>query len=436
MILLRVEKMGLKNRRRRAIRCLFLGVIMLVQIIGPMISNLKFTPSNPMLTEAKNQFYHDSPEINAAIYDCYDLININDLVLTAKSSSGVYVRNVSNTNYRNENFIEHILENEFVYSFHNNGNITFIAMDGNYYNNYSEVGFIENNDINTLHKIIGTNLSFIHRIKHRNNNLFLFGQLGENLYCEIYDISILQSPLKITEWNLSSENPTHFEYRNGLNLDYQFHENFFYHSTGDNKLIIYDISNITSPLIVKKFNQNYSRVIFQDEIFYGLTENRLEILNNSDPLNPTMITNYEITLPQGLTILGNNIYIITEREMIILEKVGVEIIFRSNYKMEKIINLKFCKIIVNNQFAFILTEQYTTGVSETQSDLFILDIENKMKIKRLYPKIEMPFGLQMFLFYFAIFGIPIICIILAIAIYAKRLEKKNNLHSVKKQHDD
>ena len=418
--------MGLKNSRKRIIYSLFFMSIILVQMNGSKLNNQsKFCENKPELTESKDIFYNNPPSINSMIIYCFDITCINDLIITACMSSYRTVRNMSIIEKWEEFHQDSILDSETIYSLYNNGNITFVGMEGDEPNR-NVVGYLENSNISSLNKIIVTNLSDIHNIKQQKDNLFLFGIKDRVLYCEIYNISILQHPSLVTGWNLSGISPYFFDhYRCGLFLDYQFYNDYLYHSTGENKLLVYDFNNISAPVKVKEFNESYSRIVFQDNLMYGLTDKNLEIFNISEPLNPVKVTSYEIDLPKALTVKGSNIYVITERKLVLLEKVNNDIRFLSKYKMNALIKLKFSKIIVKDNFAFILTEQYITDYFNTQTDLFVFTIDSKHNIKRLYPKIEMPFGLKIFLFYFAIFGIPIILVIVSIVLIIKYSKKKD-----------
>ncbi|MHA1555322.1 MAG: hypothetical protein ACTSPM_00145 [Candidatus Heimdallarchaeota archaeon] len=334
-------------------------------------------------------------------------------------SSYQTVRNISIIEKWEESPQDSILDSESIYSLYNNGNITFVGMEGDGpYRNV--VGYLENSNISSLNKIIITNLSDVHNIKQQRDNLFLFGIKDEGLYCEIYNISILQYPTLIAEWNLSGVSPLFFDtYRCGLFLDYQFYNNYLYHSTGENRLLVYDFSNVSAPVKVKEFNENYSQVIFQEDLMYGITESKLEILDNSNPLGPVKITSYDIDLPKALAVKENSIYVITERVLIILEKENNEIRFNSKYELKNRIDLKFSKIIMEKNYALILTEQYITNYGDTQTDLFVFDIANKNDIDLVYPKIRIPFGVQIFFFHFALYGVPIILVIVTITLIVK-----------------
>ncbi|MHA1156302.1 MAG: hypothetical protein ACTSQK_09360 [Candidatus Heimdallarchaeota archaeon] len=381
-----------------------------------LINQSKFCENKPALIESKDVFYNNPPSINSMIIYCFDITCIDDLVITASMSSYQTVKNISKIENGKELRQDSILDSESIYSLYNNDNITFVGMEGDGpYRNV--VGYLENSNISSLNKIIVTNLSDVHNIKQQRDNLFLFGIKDEGLYCEIYNISNLQYPSLITEWNLSEVSPLFFDtYRCGLFLDYQFHNNYLYHSTGENKLLVYDLNNVSAPVKVKEFNENYSRVIFQEDLMYGITESKLEILDNSNPLGPVKITSYDINLPKALAVKENIIYVITERELILLEKEDNEIRFTSKYKLKNRVELKFSKIVIEKDYALILTEQYITNVWDTQTDLFVFDITNKFDIDLLYPKIELPFIVQIFFMYLFLYGIPIIFVIVTMAL--------------------
>lgn len=417
--------MGLKNSRKRIIYTLFFVSIILVQMNGSKLFNhSKFCENEPTLTESKDVFYNNPPSINHMIIYCFDITCIDDLVITACMSNYQTVRNISIIEKWEEFHQESILDSETIYSLYNNGNITFVGMEGNEPNR-NVVGYLENSNIGSLNKIIVTNLSDVHNIKQQKDNLFLFGIIDQVLYCEIYNISNLQYPSLITGWNLSGVSPLFFSnYRCGLYLDYQFYNNYLYHSTGENKLLVYDFNNVSAPVKVKEFNDKYSRVIFQEDLMYGITESKLEILDNSNPLGLAKITSYDIDLPKALAVKENSIYVITERELILLEKENNEIRFTNKYKLKNRVDLKFSKIVIEKNFALILTEQYITNGWDTQTNLFVFDIANKNDIDLIYPIIGIPFGVQIFFFYFVLYGVPIILVIFIVALIVKYSMKK------------
>jgi len=163
---------------------------------------------------------------------------------------------------------------------------------------------------------------------------------------------------------------------------------------------------------------------------YGITDSKLEILNNNNPLEPVKIASYDINLPKAIAVKGNIIYIITERELILLEKENNEIKFRCKYELKERVNLKFSKILIENNYALILIKSYITNSWDTQSDLFVFDIVNKNDIDLLYPKIRLPANVQFFLFYFIQYGIltisTIVVIILVIIYYKKKVKKSKD----------
>ena len=425
--------MGLDNSWKKIIFSLFLIIMLLVQLNGSMNCNLSRYCENKstQVVEGNDIFYSHPPSINTMEIDCCDITIVDDLILISHSEGSVVIRNISKIENAKEFTQDMILEYETIYSFYNNGNLTFVGMEGNRPTNMSVVGYLENSNISLLHKIIGLNLSYIHNIIQKGNNLFLFGITADTPQCEIYNICDLQYPSLINSYNLSeididSIYPQFYEY--GLYLDYQFYKNYLYHSTIDNKLLIYDFSNVSTPVKVKEFNERYSRVIFQEDLMYGITDSKLEILNNNNPLESIKIGSYDINLSKAIAVNGDSIYVITERDLILLEKENNEIKFLSKYELKERVNLKFSKIIIENNYALILINSYITNAWDTQSDLFVFDITNKNNLELLYPKIRLPVNIQFFFFYFIQYGIltiPIIIVIIVLIIYYKKKVKKS-----------
>jgi len=402
--------MGLKNSRKRIIYSLFFIIVILIQMNGSII-------------------YNHPPSINHMVIECNDITCVEDLILVGLSWDSTVVRNISKIEKLREFTKDSILESEIVISFYNNGNQTFLGMMGDYSVNRSVIGLFENNDISTLHKIIGSNLSFIHNIKQRGNNLFLFGSRYEIPQCEVYNVSNLYLPSLISCHNISeidsfSYYPPYYEYEDYL--DYQFYKNYLYHSTINNKLLIYDFNNVSAPVRVKEFEENYSRVIFHEELMYGLSENKLQVIDNNNPLNPVKTDSYEIDTPKVLAVNENIVCVITERELILLEKEGNKVVFRDKYELKNRVNLKFKKIIIEKNYALIITESYITGLGDTQTDLFVFEITNRYRINLLYPRIKISLDFYYFLigyFPYIIIICPIIIVIGAVLVM-RYYEKK------------
>ncbi|MHA1555321.1 MAG: hypothetical protein ACTSPM_00140 [Candidatus Heimdallarchaeota archaeon] len=432
--------MGLKNNRKMIIHCLVLIVVLLVQLVGSMLyDQINNTNYIPALVECTDVIYDDPPSINHVPVKSLDIACVNDLILTTGTQMPLTLRNISKINNRREFTREFLQEFSYTSALFNNGNHTFIRQNDFHSSNRSDIGIFENNNISNFRWFIGTSLSGIHEMAQLGNNLYLFGIESGGPYCEIYDISDINKPLLVNDCNLSEIDiftfyPEHYEYV--LYLDYQFHENYLYHSTINNKLLVYDFKNTSAPVKVKEFAKNYSRVIFQEELMYGLTETKLEIFNNTNPLQPKYIASYDVNTPKALTVKGNVIFVITERELIILSKMGEQIDFINKYTLKEMVSSRFYRIFLHDNYALVLTTGYTTGSPDTQSDLFIFDISNINKIDLLYPKIKLPYNVQIILFGIAQYGVIFIIIIFSIVLGLKiigKLERKTKAKKVKKQ---
>ncbi len=145
--------MGLKNCRKRIIYTFFFIIIILVQMndLRNHYSNMN-TEKNNAKTESLNYFNNNPLSINHMLKMCNDITCVNDLVLVSFSSSSIFVRNISQLQRWKELKWVRYFDYEYIFSFYNNGSITFMAMDGNYNVNQSVIGFIENEKINTLIK--------------------------------------------------------------------------------------------------------------------------------------------------------------------------------------------------------------------------------------------------------------------------------------------
>ncbi len=432
--------MGLKNNRKMIIHCLFLIIVVLVQLKGSIASNqIKNTNYIPTLVECKDVIYDDPPGINHVPVKSLDIVCLNDLVLTTGTQMPLTLRNISKINNRKEFTRDFLQEFPYTSALFNNGNHTFIRRNDYHYTNCKDIGIFKNNNISNFHWLIGTNLSDIHEMMQLGNNLYLFGIESRGPYCEIYDISDINHPVLLNDCNLSEIDiftfyPQHYEYV--LYLDYQFYKNYLYHSTINNKLLVFDFKNISAPVIVKEFANNYSRVIFQEELMYGLAENKLEILNNTNPLHPIKIASYNINSPQALAVRGNLIYVISERELIIFAKMNNQIEFINKYTLKEMVDSKFFKIIIQKNYALVLTTGFMTGVPDTQSDLFVFDISNMNDIDLLYPKIKLPYNIQIILFGITQYGVTFIIIIFGIVLGFKINKKIEQKARIKKMSED
>ena len=396
------------------------------------------TEKNDTKTESLDYFISNPPSINHLVKMCNDITCVNDLVLVSFSTSSIFVRNISQLQKWKELQWIRYFDSEYIFSFYNNDSITFMAMDGDYNGNRSVIGFIENKNINTLHKIIGSNLTFIHRLEQKKDNLFLFGSRYEIPQCEIYNINDIYNPIligchNISEIEIGNHYPPYYEFDDIL--DYKFHNNFLYHSTIDNKLLVYDFTNISNPVKVKEFEEEYTRICFQDNLLYALKTNQIQVFNNDDPYNPVKIASYEIDQPKSIAVKDDIICIINSENLVLLEVENDEIICRSKYELRDRVKLDFKKIFLYKNYVLVMTESYITGAPDTQTDLFIFDIENKNRIKLQFPVIKL--SLIYYYLILPILGISspfILIIVIVLSIFSVKKVKKSKKNKTEKKY--
>ncbi len=257
----------------------------------------------------------------------------------------------------------------------------------------------------------------------------MFGSRYEVPQCEIYNISDIYNPILIGCHNISeivigNQYPPYYKYDDIL--DYKFHNNFLYHSTIDNKLLVYDFSNVSAPVKVKEFEEEYNRISFQDNFLYALKSNQIQVFNNDDPYNPEKIASYDIAQPKSIAVKDDIICNINSKNLVLLEVENDEIKCRSKYRLKDIVELDFKKIFLYKNYVLVMTEDYMTGAPDTQTDLFIFDIENKNRIKLQFPIIKLPLIFHYLIL--PIMGIAspfILIIVIIMSIFSVRKLKKS-----------
>ena len=416
------------------IRTQYLTVILLLVSAICNIGEHCHSKQSILIGESKNVASYHQPNINHVPIKCYDFITIDDLVLTTGTQKVLTGRNLSKINNRKEFTVDYFNEYPCSAMFCQYENYTLLS----YFEKTGEsVGYFENNNISNYQRISNISISNIHTMKRIESQLFLF-YIGyyDSPCCEIYDIEDIEQPALVGEFNLTQFDynaswPSHYEYE--LFLDYNFYKQYLYYSDLKNKLTIYDCSNLSNPIKVKEFESNCTKVFFQEELMFCLSNNKLEMFDNINPLDPISLTNFTLDNPQTLTIQEDILYIITERDLVILEREESKIRILNAYSLPNFVDSKFFKIILKGNFALILTQGYTTGLPDTQTDLYIFDIDDTFEINLLYPRIKLPYRIQIILFNFVLYGVIVLIIIIGVIIglrINKKLQQKERTKEV------
>ena len=196
-----------------------------------------------------------------------------------------------------------------------------------------------------------------HELFLRDNLLFV---ADHSHGMEILDITDVNNIIKITNVPVS-ENTAGIDVSNNLAF-----------ITAPEGLFIYNISNPSSPQMVYFYSSNkpFSYIKILDDLAFICTSNKIEVLDVSDPFNPTKLSEIgSFGFIRKFQIVGNLLYGAN------IDR-GVEVYDISNIKRPKLLG----RFHDGGSPAYIHVVDYIAYVADYEDGLEIIDVSNLSKM--------------------------------------------------------
>ncbi len=355
--------------------------------------------------------------INTVMHCSFDFVVYEDLIYST-SSAGFQIIDISRPAkaqviYQEKNANLSLAR----YITRYNDKILFSAR---HYDNF--IGIV-NCEINaTLVNILTTIDLEILKLIIINDELFIFGSndYGSKLMLT-YDLT------DFNNWNLIGNTTRNFSF-NDVIMD----EERVFVITGEQNLAIYEVNSaLQLDFVVEYEFDNLNSISLSDDQLNACDNMGLKIYEilNDNRLN--CIANYTLENAKSAHVSENIVYLVTEREILTLDKTNLEhIIELDKHSMEDRLKLEYKKIVMINNICIIITEDWIATTFYYSWFLFIYDVTNPERIKRLFPMvIPLTFETKMIITIVSVIAvISIILIVIVLKVIAAiRIRTKKQL---------